>query len=123
MIYSISEATWVEGEMHDGGDYYLEIVYPTLFSKGKARLFKHAHPDSLSRDHLLQTVEYQDISELAEIKAYFQSLQVDKKATALDEIDKLVEIIDQERYNPANQEIVTNCLNGIKDCTTFLRAA
>ena len=33
MIYSIYENGWVAGETLHGGDYYLEIVYPSLFSK------------------------------------------------------------------------------------------
>lgn len=77
MIYSISEGGWVSGEMHHGGDYYLEIVHPTLFTKGKARLFRHAHPDSLSRDHLIQSIEWQEVEELQEIRDYFESIRTD----------------------------------------------
>lgn len=75
MIYSISESAWVEGEMYHGGEYYLEIIHPTLFSKGKARLFQHAHPDSLSRDHLIRSAEYESPEELTEIKEYFDFIK------------------------------------------------
>jgi hypothetical protein len=74
VIYSIEEDGWVAGETLHGGNYYLEIVYPTLFSKGRARLFKHAHPNSLSRDHLLDKVEYERPEELEDIKWQFRQL-------------------------------------------------
>jgi hypothetical protein len=74
MIYSISEQGWVAGETLHGDDHYLEIVYPTLFAKGKARLYRHAHPDSLSRDHLLRQIEYEKPEELEDIKWQFEQL-------------------------------------------------
>lgn len=65
MIYTyINDGwAWVDGEMISKGNYYLEIVRPTLFDKGRIRLYKYAHPNSLSGNHLLECFDYEQIEE------------------------------------------------------------
>lgn len=65
MMYSCYEGRYVDGEIiyseQENGEYYMEVIRPTLFEKGSVRIFKHAHPDSLSRDHLIKTGTYEEL--------------------------------------------------------------
>jgi hypothetical protein len=36
------------------GDYYVEYKPDSLFEKGYAKLYKYAHPDSMSMNHLIE---------------------------------------------------------------------
>lgn len=67
MIYSCYEGRYVDGEIihsPENGDYYMEVIRPTLFEKGSIRIFKHAHPNSLSRDHLIKIGTYEELEDM-----------------------------------------------------------
>jgi len=66
-MYSCYEGRYVDGEIiygPEGSDYYMEVIRPGLFEKGSIRIFKHAHPNSLSRDHLIQTAPYEELENM-----------------------------------------------------------
>lgn len=64
MIFSCYENRWADGEIIHGADYYMEIIRPTLFENGSVRIFKHAHPDSLSMDHLIDSAPYECLEDM-----------------------------------------------------------
>lgn len=45
------------------GDYYLEIKPPTLFNKGSVALYKYAHPNSMSPNHLIERGDYEELED------------------------------------------------------------
>jgi hypothetical protein len=63
MIY-VNSLGYVDGEIISGHDYYMEIVRPTLFSKGYAKVCKYAHPNSMSDNQLLYKEDYDQLEDV-----------------------------------------------------------
>jgi hypothetical protein len=63
-MYSTYEGRWCDGHIEHCGNYYVEVITPTLFESGSVRIFKHAHPDSLSRDRLIKACDYDHLEEI-----------------------------------------------------------